>query len=389
MRATNLIITIIICVTLLIIGFFFWPTPYRYDLVKSGFATYPLRIHRLTGNVEVFFYKAGKWIPLKRKEPKIKKIPEKELSKITGVVLLENGYLKGKLYNGTNWTVTKIVLAVKAKGDIFDEVLQEMKRKEREASLDKERLKQFGFSDKEIEDYLNKKEKIQVCVDKYLDDADFLSKDRLKQNGLSDKEVEGFIAYFNKIDAFKKKLKKAGFSDREIEAFGDKISNLKWQKQIGFSDEEIENFKVCVNKITKTKTEAIIKELKKAGFSDKEIEAYFALLPDIDFLSEEWLKQCGFSDREIKGILTIHEKIKDDTREALKEMGFSDAEVEVEIEKMYGKEKGGCVKWFRKFNVSISIAPLSTSSFSIPVIDKGTELFNWYIDKAFGYKGKE
>ena len=160
MRATNLIITIIICVTLLIIGFFFWPTPYRYDLVKSGFATYPLRIHRLTGNVEVFFYKAGKWIPLKRKEPKIKKIPEKELSKITGVVLLENGYLKGKLYNGTNWTVTKIVLAVKAKGDIFDEVLQEMKRKEREASLDKERLKRFGFSDKEIEDYLNKKEKI-------------------------------------------------------------------------------------------------------------------------------------------------------------------------------------------------------------------------------------
>jgi len=181
MRATNLIITIIICVTLLIIGFFFWPTPYRYDLVKSGVNTYPLRIHRLTGDVEIFLYRPGKWIPLKRKEPKIKKIPEKELSKITGVVLLENGYLKGKLYNGTNWTVTKIVLAVKAKGDIWDEVLQKMKRKEREASLDKERLKRFGFSDKEIEDYLNKKEKIQVCVDKYLDDADFLSKQAVEK----------------------------------------------------------------------------------------------------------------------------------------------------------------------------------------------------------------
>jgi len=45
---TKLWITAIICGTVLLLGFFIWPTPYRYDKVRSD-SYYMIRTTRITG----------------------------------------------------------------------------------------------------------------------------------------------------------------------------------------------------------------------------------------------------------------------------------------------------------------------------------------------------
>lgn len=55
--------------------------------------------------------------------------------------------------------------------------------------------------------------------------------------------------------------------------------------------------------------------------------------------------------------------------------------------RIVAKEKDGRIRWDRKFKKEISIDPLSTSSFSISVIDdEGIGSFDWYIVDMSGYK---
>jgi len=58
--------------------------------------------------------------------------------------------------------------------------------------------------------------------------------------------------------------------------------------------------------------------------------------------------------------------------------------------RVIAKEEDGRIRWDRKFNGSILIDPLSTSSFSISVTgDEGIGSFDWYIEDVLGYKINE
>lgn len=127
MREKNVIILCgIICTTLIICGILFWPTLYRYDKVKVGESTLPVRINRLTGYTETFFGK--QWIG----ERIIKMITQEEKNNIEvegffddrmpkeltnpqekWIPLVTN--YKGTIYNGTEWNINKICLSIGGK----------------------------------------------------------------------------------------------------------------------------------------------------------------------------------------------------------------------------------------------------------------------------------
>ena len=111
MKTKNLII---ICSVLILCGILFWPTLYRYDKITIKRNTLPLRINRLTGYTECFL--GSKWEPRNEQKNKIKsiQIPFEESFKITGNASLDRGTFSGKIYNGSDWNITKIKFRVKA-----------------------------------------------------------------------------------------------------------------------------------------------------------------------------------------------------------------------------------------------------------------------------------
>ena len=112
MRTRNIVI---ICVALLAAGILFWPTLYRYDKMTSGELSVPMRMNRLTGYTEYFY--GGKWNPEKgRKERKpMQVLPADQQARITGNASLSFGSFSGKIYNGSDWTVTGLTFRVVAK----------------------------------------------------------------------------------------------------------------------------------------------------------------------------------------------------------------------------------------------------------------------------------
>ncbi len=121
MKTTNLII-IFVCITLLIAGVLFWPTLHRYDKVAIRGNLSPIRINRLTGYTE--YFEDGKWNPEEEHE-KITiqtfvnhaSLPADEQAKVTGNASFDypHGSFSGKIYNGSEWTITKFILRVVAK----------------------------------------------------------------------------------------------------------------------------------------------------------------------------------------------------------------------------------------------------------------------------------
>ncbi|CAG1065734.1 hypothetical protein BAC1_01322 [uncultured bacterium] len=109
MKTKNILI---ICVTLILFGIFFWPTLYHYDKMTVGGNMFPVRTNRLTGNSDIFLM--NEWTSQKTKKGKM--LPASELNKITGNAGL-NGYgsFSGKIYNGSDWTITKMIIQVVAK----------------------------------------------------------------------------------------------------------------------------------------------------------------------------------------------------------------------------------------------------------------------------------
>lgn len=107
----------IVCATLLVAGMMFWPTLYRYDSVRMDDATYPLRINRLTGSTEMFV--GMQWMDVgsdASTDDKSTDLPANEAEKVSGNAALTGyGWFSGKIYNGSSWTVTGLVVSVSAK----------------------------------------------------------------------------------------------------------------------------------------------------------------------------------------------------------------------------------------------------------------------------------
>jgi hypothetical protein len=121
MKATgnvNTRIVAIICATLIVVGLLFWPTLYRYDKTTMKGNTYPVRTNRLTGHTE--YYLAGEWLSggAKERSTQAEILPVEEQAKVTGNANLSGyGSFSGKIYNGSNWTITEIKIRVAAKGE--------------------------------------------------------------------------------------------------------------------------------------------------------------------------------------------------------------------------------------------------------------------------------
>jgi len=112
MKTINLFI-ICVCVTLLIAGVLFWPTLYRYDKIGNSI---PFRINRLTGYTEYFV--DGKWNPEEGHEKFISQtLPIDARVEVTGNASFDypHGSFSGKIYNGSEWTITKFTLRIVAK----------------------------------------------------------------------------------------------------------------------------------------------------------------------------------------------------------------------------------------------------------------------------------
>jgi hypothetical protein len=106
----------IICATLILVGVLFWPTLYRYDTMTLQGNTLPVRTHRLTGYTEYFLM--GQWIPQKGQQGKKKSkiLPVVEQSKVSGNAGLTGyGSFSRRIYNGSNWKITELVIRVIAK----------------------------------------------------------------------------------------------------------------------------------------------------------------------------------------------------------------------------------------------------------------------------------
>jgi len=142
MREKNtIIICAIVCATLIICGILFWPTLYRYDKTQSKL----VRVNRITGYTEVLsgslwesvakgeIFKAKDYglqpSPLPAGE-KAKIMAEKimgALYVITRSPLPKGSYVsvpdkndfsfRGVLYNGSEWTINKLMVVIDAKNN--------------------------------------------------------------------------------------------------------------------------------------------------------------------------------------------------------------------------------------------------------------------------------
>ena len=106
----------ILCVTAVVIGVLFWPTLYRYDTMTLVGNTLPVRMNRLTGNTE--YFTMGQWLAQKDEEAEKKStvLPLAEQAKVSGNAGLSGyGLFSGNIYNGSNWTITDMIILVLAK----------------------------------------------------------------------------------------------------------------------------------------------------------------------------------------------------------------------------------------------------------------------------------
>ena len=122
MRRVNVLV---VCVTVLIIGFVFWPTMYRYDRLTGGNVSVPMRTNRITGVTQVFWQ--GDWRTTGSQAAsgsagaEDQRLPATEQALLTGEGSFGysgRGYQTTgfgvSLYNGSAWIVNRVVLRVSA-----------------------------------------------------------------------------------------------------------------------------------------------------------------------------------------------------------------------------------------------------------------------------------
>jgi hypothetical protein len=97
-----------VCAALLTAGLLFWPTLYRYEQVRTGDQTRPIRINRLTGQARVVFGRSDKL-------PDAVPISGALLKRLDVSGHLDrDGYVRGELYNGSDWEVQRIRVRIVA-----------------------------------------------------------------------------------------------------------------------------------------------------------------------------------------------------------------------------------------------------------------------------------
>jgi hypothetical protein len=72
------IIQVFACIVFVFLGIFVWPTRYRYDHIKEGSNTWPVRIDRFTGKAEALYRDYG-WIKAEPIPPERNMEPSDEI----------------------------------------------------------------------------------------------------------------------------------------------------------------------------------------------------------------------------------------------------------------------------------------------------------------------
>lgn len=101
-------------VLVLLVAWFVWPTPYVYDQVTDKSTTTPIRTHRITGKAEQFYLNHG-WVEIgdhtESIPAKSANLTDEEVKKLEGNLVLTNyGWIEANFYNGTDKTVSSVIL---------------------------------------------------------------------------------------------------------------------------------------------------------------------------------------------------------------------------------------------------------------------------------------
>lgn len=114
MKKTVVIIISIISITILI-GLYIWVTHHRFYAIQ-GAQGVAYEVDKKTGESWVLF--GALKSPQQKKEKKYngkeKELPFVSSDKITGNASLGEDYFSGKIYNGSDWIVTRVIVRVSA-----------------------------------------------------------------------------------------------------------------------------------------------------------------------------------------------------------------------------------------------------------------------------------
>lgn len=104
-----------LCVTALLAASFIWPGRYRYDALKLGDNSYPVRTNRFTSKSEIFTGTEWRANPAESSEqPKAESRPlsAEEIGKISGTAEAPMGTMYLNLYNGSTKRITSMTVSV-------------------------------------------------------------------------------------------------------------------------------------------------------------------------------------------------------------------------------------------------------------------------------------
>jgi hypothetical protein len=95
------------------LGYFVWPTPWRYDQMTTGSGTFPVRTHRITDRAEILLGPRG-WVHAgnePQSDKPLRTLSEEEISKVQGTLAITNyGWLDLSLHNGTDRKIRELLV---------------------------------------------------------------------------------------------------------------------------------------------------------------------------------------------------------------------------------------------------------------------------------------
>jgi hypothetical protein len=106
-----------VVVGLALAAIFVWPTAYRYDHLKIGDNTFPVRIDRFTGRTEVL--NTHGWITpgqTQVHEKPLHDLTPQEIQQLSVTATIPYTILKAQVYNGTKYRISEITLVI----SVFD-----------------------------------------------------------------------------------------------------------------------------------------------------------------------------------------------------------------------------------------------------------------------------
>jgi len=108
------LISMLIVISTCLFGWLVWPTPYRYDHLILGPASYPVRISRLTGRVDIL--KPSGWEPSPdQSNARLVTLNPGEIGELKAQARIDpaSNFLKVSLYNGSSYTLKDVTAEVK------------------------------------------------------------------------------------------------------------------------------------------------------------------------------------------------------------------------------------------------------------------------------------